>query len=225
MDKRIAIIDYGAGNTRSVEKALTHAGGHATITADPDAIASADGVVLPGVGAAADTMSNLESRGLIQPIHDYIAAGKPFLGVCMGLQALLDWSEEGGGVDCLGIVPGVVSQFPKDAGCKVPHMGWNTVHWLHEEHPITRGIPQDSYFYFVHSYYPSLDDQSYALGMTEYAGVSFPSVIAYENFAATQFHPEKSGKHGLRIYANFVEWVKAGTLDAAAARSRATALA
>jgi glutamine amidotransferase len=213
MDKRIAIIDYGAGNTHSVEKALTHAGAHAAITANLADIETADGVVLPGVGAAADTMSNLQSRGLIEPILAYIATGRPFLGVCMGLQALLDWSEEGGGVDCLGIVPGEVRLFPTDTGAKVPHMGWNTVEWVHEMHPISQGIPNHSYFYFVHSYFPAVDDQSYALGMTEYAGITFPSVITHENVVATQFHPEKSGTLGLKIYSNFVEWVKASSLN------------
>ncbi len=218
MDKRIAIIDYGAGNTRSVERALNHAGAHAAITANLADIESADGLVLPGVGAAADTMSNLESRGLVELIRAYIATGRPFLGVCMGLQALLDWSEEGGGVDCLGIVPGEVRLFPTDTGAKVPHMGWNTAEWVHEGHPITRGIPTNSYFYFVHSYFPAVDDQSYALGMTEYAGITFPSVIAHENIVATQFHPEKSGAMGLKIYSNFVEWVMAASLNGAVKR-------
>ncbi len=216
MDKRIAIIDYGAGNVRSVERALVHAGAHASITADHEEIMAADGVVLPGVGAAVDTMTNLESRGLVAPIKDFIATRRPFLGVCMGLHALLDWSEEGD-QDCLGIVPGEVRHFPKDAGVKIPHMGWNTVEWVHEEHPITRGIAPGKYFYFVHSYYPTVDDQSYALGLTEYAGAIFPSVIAHENIVAAQFHPEKSGRHGLKFYANFLAWVNEGSSDLAGA--------
>lgn len=216
MDKRIAIIDYGAGNVRSVERALVHSGAHASITADHAEIMAADGVVLPGVGAAVDTMTNLESRGLIEPVRAFIDSGRPFLGVCMGLQALLDWSEEGD-QDCLGIVPGEVRHFPKDAGVKIPHMGWNTVEWVHDAHPISKGIDSGKYFYFVHSYYPTVDDQSYALGITEYAGAIFPSVIAHENVVAAQFHPEKSGHHGLRFYANFIDWVNDFSLEATAA--------
>lgn len=212
MDGSLVIIDYDAGNLRSVERALVHAGASPIVTADPGAVLTAAGVVLPGVGAAADTMANLQRRNLIEPVKAYIASGRPFLGVCMGLQALLDFSEEGGGQDCLGIVPGEVRRFPAEDGRKVPHMGWNTVHWLYD-HPIADGIPSGSYFYFVHSFFPVVDDQSYALGMTEY-GVDFPSVIAHENVVATQFHPEKSGAHGLQLYANFLRWVEAGSLDA-----------
>lgn len=204
MTTPIVVIDYGAGNTRSVERALVHSGADVLISDDPEWIARAPGLVLPGVGAAADTMNNLRDRGVIQPIFDYIATGKPFLGVCMGLHAILEWSEEDDRQDCLSIAPGHVQRFVPN-GLKVPHMGWNTVEWL-RDHPITDGIPSGSYFYFVHSYHPVLHDESWALGQTGY-GVTFPSVIAHENIVATQFHPEKSGEHGLRLYANFVRWV------------------
>ncbi len=207
MEGPIVVIDYGAGNLRSVARALHHVGANPIVSADPDDVARAAGVVLPGVGAAADTMGNLESRGLVEPVTDYISAGRPFLGVCMGLQALFDTSEEGGGQVCLGVLPGVVRQFVPN-GLKVPHMGWNTVRWV-RPHAVTDGIPDDTYFYFVHSFYPEPSDESLALGVTEY-GVEFPSIVARENVVATQFHPEKSGQMGLQVYANFVDWVRAG---------------
>lgn len=214
----IVIVDYDAGNLRSVERALVHAGAEPVISALGAALDDAAGVVLPGVGAAADTMKNLESRGLAEPIRAYIASGRPFLGVCMGLQALLEWSEEGDGQECLGVLPGKVQHFSKGYGgsdLKVPHMGWNTVRWL-RDHPIHEGIASGSYFYFVHSFYPVVEDTSLALGETEY-GVAFPSVLAQENVVATQFHPEKSGTDGLRLYGNFLDWVRQGTGVAAAA--------
>jgi glutamine amidotransferase len=200
----IAVVDYGAGNIRSVERALAHAGADVLITDDPEWIARAPGLVLPGVGAAADTMKNLRERGVVEPVMDYIASGRPFLGVCMGLQALFEWSEEDGRQECLGLIPGYVTKFAGE-GLKVPHMGWNTVDWT-RAHRITEGIPSGSYFYFVHSFHPVLHDPSWALGETEY-GVGFPSVCAKDNVVATQFHPEKSGDRGLRLYANFVAWV------------------
>jgi len=202
----IVVIDYGAGNLRSVARALAHVDEAPVVSADWSDIDRAAGVVLPGVGAAADTMENLRSRGLVEPITEYIAAGRPFLGVCMGLQALFEWSEEGDGQDCLGILPGTIRRFPRDSGLKVPHMGWNTVDWV-REHPVVDGIPTGSYFYFVHSFYPVAGDPGLALGTTDY-GVTFPSVVARDNVIATQFHPEKSGDHGLRIYENFVRWAR-----------------
>lgn len=208
MKTPIVVVDYGAGNIRSVERALVHAGADVLISSDPEWIARAPGLVLPGVGAAADTMKNLRERGVVQPILDYIASGRPFLGVCMGLQALLEWSEEDGRQDCLGVIPGHVTKFVTP-GLKVPHMGWNTVRWL-RSHPIMAGIPDQSFFYFVHSFHPVLTDMRWALGETEY-GVAFPSVCAMDNVVATQFHPEKSGSHGLLLYANFVQWVTSET--------------
>ncbi len=152
-------------------------------------------------------MANLISRNLVEPLRDYINAGRPFLGVCMGLQALFERSEEGD-TECLGVLPGEVRRFEPAEGRKVPHMGWNTVEWV-RSHPVTTGIPSGSYFYFVHSFYPWTDDAELMLGETEY-GVTFPSVVARRNLVATQCHPEKSGEHGLRLYANFVEWARAG---------------
>ncbi|MCK9520978.1 MAG: imidazole glycerol phosphate synthase subunit HisH [Dehalococcoidia bacterium] len=207
VNRQVVVVDYGAGNLRSVARAIAHVGASPVVSADPDDIAAASALVLPGVGAAADTMANLRSRGLVEPILRYIGDGRPFLGVCMGLQALFDWSEEGGGQECLGVLPGRIRHFPAGE-LKVPHMGWNSVDWL-RDHPLTSGIPSGSLFYFVHGFYPSPDDPAIALGETEY-GVRFPSVVARDNVVATQFHPEKSGANGLRLYANFLAWARAG---------------
>lgn len=208
------IVDYGAGNLRSVARAVESVAERPLVSANPADIDRARALILPGVGAAADTMSNLRSRGLVKPLYDYIAAGRPFLGVCMGLQALFDWSDEGGGQDCLGVLSGRVQRFPHN-GLKVPHMGWNTVDWV-REHPVAGGIPSGSAFYFVHSFYPAPAEQSVALGMTEY-GVTFPSVVARDNVIATQFHPEKSGPRGLAIYRNFIRWAGSGEFPMAPA--------
>ena len=207
---RIVIVDYGAGNLRSVRRAVARAGYDATVSGRAEDVERADALILPGVGAAADTMRNLRERGLVEPVRRYIEKGRPFLGVCMGLQALLSVSEEGGEHECLGIVPGRVVRLP--AGLKVPHMGWNRVR-QRAEHPIFRGIADGSYFYFVHSYYPQPDDSSVVIGETEY-GVTFPSVVALDGLVATQFHPEKSGEAGLRMYANFLSAALGGAQGA-----------
>ncbi|HEU4759313.1 MAG TPA: imidazole glycerol phosphate synthase subunit HisH [Dehalococcoidia bacterium] len=197
---KLVIVDYGAGNLRSVARAVMHAGGQPLITASPRDVAAAEALIVPGVGAAADTMSNLRRHRLVEPIRDYIASGRPFLGVCMGQQALFDASEEGGEHPCLGVLPGRVVRLPQ--GLKVPHMGWNRVRIV-RPHPIFQGIDDGSYFYFVHSYYPRPDDPSIVLAETDY-GVTFASVVGRENLVATQFHPEKSGAAGLRMYENFL---------------------
>lgn len=203
----VIVVDYDAGNLRSVARALEHVGAQPLVSADSADIARAGAVVLPGVGAAADTMFKLRDRGLVEPIREYIAEGRPFLGVCMGLQALLERSEEGD-TECLGVLPGEVRQFIAAEGRKVPHMGWNTVEWL-RPHPFTEDVPSGSYFYFVHSYHPATDARELVLGETEY-GVRFPSVLASGYLVATQFHPEKSGERGLRLYRNFVDWARSG---------------
>jgi glutamine amidotransferase len=200
--KRVIVLDYGAGNLRSVARAIEHVGFTADVSSDARALDDADAVVMPGVGAAADTMRNLQQGGFVEPLRAYINAGRPFLGVCMGFQALLDVSEEGGEHPCLGIVPGRVRRFAGGEGMKVPHMGWNNVAQT-REHPLFEGIPDGSYFYFVHGYYPDPQDESLVIGRTDY-GVTFASAIARDNLAATQFHPEKSGQHGLRVYHNFL---------------------
>jgi len=206
---KLVIVDYGAGNLRSVARAVAHAGGQPLITSNPRDVAAAGALIVPGVGAAADTMRNLRRHRLVAPIVAYIASGRPFLGVCMGQQALFDLSEEGGEHPCLGILPGRVVRLP--AGIKVPHMGWNQVRIV-RPHAIFQGIADGSYFYFVHSYYPQPEDRSVVIGETDY-GVTFPSVVARDNIVATQFHPEKSGVTGLRMYENFLA-IAAGALVA-----------
>ena len=195
----IAIIDYGAGNLRSVVNAISSLGYQPQVTSNPDDLLVARAVILPGVGAAAATMTNLQALGLISPIRRFIAGGKPFLGICIGLQILFTCTEEGGRHQCLDVIPGVVRKLPP--GLKVPHMGWNQVK-QRVSHRIFKGIPDEANFYFVHSYYAEPDDRSLAAGETDY-GIPICSVVASGNLVATQFHPEKSGEVGLRIYDNF----------------------
>lgn len=198
----IAVLDYGAGNLRSVAKALETVGARPIVTDDPAAIAGTDGLVVPGQGSAVDAMRNLERLGLVEPLKQYVASGRPFLGVCLGEQVIFERSEEGNGVACLGLLRGTVRRLPGgQAGQKVPHMGWNSVDFR-AEHPLLDGIPSGSYFYFVHSYYVDPTGQSVVLGETDY-GVRFASIVAQGNVFAAQFHPEKSSGLGLRIYRNF----------------------
>jgi glutamine amidotransferase len=200
MPPKIVIVDYGAGNLRSVARAVVHVGHEPSVSADPYDVLHADALIVPGVGAAADTMRNLREHRMVEPILEFIASGRPFFGVCMGQQALLSVSEEGGEHECLGVIPGRVKKLP--GGQKVPHMGWNQVH-QRTKHPIFEGIPDESYFYFVHSYAPHPGDESVVIGETDYGGI-FASVLALDNIVATQFHPEKSGEMGLKMYANFL---------------------
>ncbi|MCK9495024.1 MAG: imidazole glycerol phosphate synthase subunit HisH [Dehalococcoidia bacterium] len=201
----VVIVDYGAGNLRSVARAVAHAGVDAKVSARPQDVLAAKALIVPGVGAAEDTMANLRAGGLVEPVLEYIASERPFLGVCMGQQALFDYSEEGGRHDCLGVLPGRIVRFP--SGMTVPHMGWNTVE-MRVEHPVFEGIPDGSYFYFVHGYHPVPSDDSVVLGETDYDGVRFPSVVGRGNVVATQFHPEKSARWGLQLYANFLRLAK-----------------
>lgn len=198
----IVVVDYGAGNLRSVARALQAVGQQPVVTSDLQVIAGAAGLVLPGVGSANDAMKALQARALVEPLRDYARSGRPFLGVCVGLQVLFDWSEEGD-TACLGILPGEVRRFtPKlSDGLKVPHMGWNTVE-IQRQHPLLNGIPTDSHFYFVHSYYARPTEPSMSLGQTSY-GVDFAAIVAHQNVWAVQFHPEKSADLGLRLYRNF----------------------
>ncbi len=197
----IAVIDYGAGNLRSVVNALTRLGYPSRVTSRPEEIPEAAAVILPGVGAAGDTMKNLNEKGLAQALRDYVASGRPFFGVCLGLQVLFTATEEGGYHDCLGIIPGKVKRLPPCL--KVPHMGWNQVR-QQCEHPVFTGIKDNACFYFVHSYYAEPDDSDVAAGITDY-GVSICSVLIKNNVIATQFHPEKSGEPGLKMYDNFLK--------------------
>lgn len=203
MGPRIAVVDYGAGNLQSVVNALERLAAPVTITNDPEAIYAADGVIVPGVGAAADTMHNLIAHDLPDVIRTVIARGTPYLGICMGLQALVTLSEEGGEHPCLDIIPGRARRLPD--GLKVPHMGWNQV-WRRREHPLFEGIPDGAEFYFVHSYYVAPLDDAVVLAETDY-GVRLAAVVARDNVLATQFHPEKSGRWGLRLLTNFAHIV------------------
>jgi len=196
----VLVLDYGAGNLRSVVRAVQRVGGDPLISDRAADLRDARAVVMPGVGAAADTMRNLTEHGLVEPVRDYIASGRPFLGVCMGLQALLSFSEEGGRHPCLDVIPGAVVRLP--AGQKVPHMGWNTIRML-RRHPLLDGIPDESYFYFLHSYHVAPEDAEVVVAEAEY-GRPFAAVVARDYVVATQFHPEKSGELGLRLYANFL---------------------
>ncbi|MFA5316042.1 MAG: imidazole glycerol phosphate synthase subunit HisH [Dehalococcoidales bacterium] len=197
----IAIIDYGASNLRSVTNAIRQLGYQPVVTSRPEDITGAVAVFLPGVGAAPDTMANLEALGLAAPIKERIAGGQSFFGVCVGLQVLLTDTEEGGGYHCMDIIPGRVKKLPD--GLKIPHMGWNQVKQL-ANHPLFKGVPETANFYFVHSYYAEPIDRSQVIGETDY-GQPFASVIACGNLVATQFHPEKSGEAGLKIYDNFIK--------------------
>jgi imidazole glycerol-phosphate synthase subunit HisH len=199
----IAIIDYGMGNLRSVQKGLERAGHQATITNDPAVLADARKLILPGVGAFRDAIGALTERKLIEPIRAAIAQGKPFLGVCLGLQLLFDTSYEDGVYAGMGIVPGDVVRFDLPAGYKVPHMGWNEVK-IRRRAPILAGIDEGAHFYFVHSYYVVPRDDSMIALETDYAR-PFCSGIWRDNLFGMQFHPEKSQHAGLRVLKNFAE--------------------
>jgi len=197
----IVIVDYGAGNLRSVVNAIATLGYQAKVTSSPGEVLDAQIVILPGVGAAPDVMKNLHKLGLVDPIRQVIAEDRPFLGVCIGLQVLFTATEEGGGAECLGAVPGQVRRLP--SGLKIPHMGWNQVKQK-SPLPVFEGIPDEANFYFVHSYYVEPEDKSLVAAETEY-GLPICCVLARGNLIATQFHPEKSGEVGLKLYDNFVK--------------------
>jgi glutamine amidotransferase len=194
----IVIVDYGAGNLCSVSKGLARVGHEAMITDSPEAIRTAHAVVLPGVGAAGAAMQSLTAKGLEPALREVISAGKPFLGICLGLQLLLTYHEEGE-VQCLDIIPGRVTKF--SPGLKIPHMGWNSVDLVSESR-LFDGVASGSYFYFVHSYFAASESSEPVVGQTDY-GVRFSSVLQQGNVFGTQFHPEKSGDLGLRVLANF----------------------
>ena len=202
----IAVIDYGAGNLRSVVRALSYVGATLDVTQDPDAVAAAPIVVLPGVGATRDTMENLDRLGMTEAISAVVARGAPFLGICVGMQVLCAESAEFGVHPCLGIVGGTVTRFA-EAGQKVPQIGWNQVRYAerHAGHPLFDAIADASDFYFAHSYYTALTDAAIVGARTSY-GLDFPSVLIADNVLGVQFHPEKSGKIGLRLLANFIAW-------------------
>lgn len=208
--QKIAIIDYGMGNLRSVIKAFEFVAAESDIevllTEDPDVVARSDRVVFPGQGAARDCMQALNTTGIADVVREVIST-KPFLGVCMGLQVLMEHSEENDGTELLGIYQGKVQRFPRtfhEQQLKVPHMGWNQIREA-QPHPLFEGIADNSYFYFVHSYFVVPDDSALIAGQTDY-GVTFTSAIAKDNVFAIQSHPEKSSHAGLQLLRNFICW-------------------
>jgi glutamine amidotransferase len=195
------VVDYGMGNLRSVQKGFEKVGTPAIISRDPEQIKNALRLVLPGVGAFPECMKNLSRLNLIEPILEFIQSGRPFLGICLGLQLLFDESEEFGIHAGFKVIRGEVKAFSREMGLKIPHMGWNEV-FFRDDLPIFRGIPDGSHFYFVHSYYVLPQDGSDVAAETEY-GITFTCAVARDNIFAVQFHPEKSQGNGLKILANF----------------------
>lgn len=200
----IAVLDYGAGNLKSVSNALQHLGAQVHVTAEPVAVERARALIFPGVGAAREAMAFLKLRGLDRAVRDFVRAGRPYLGICLGLQMLFDYSEEDD-QECLGVLPGVVRRFRPPL--KLPHMGWNAVE-LRTPVEALAGISSQTPFYFVHSYYPVPREERIVAGTTEY-GTSFASVVTADNVLGVQFHPERSGAHGLRVLRNFLGTVAA----------------
>ncbi|MBQ1349359.1 MAG: imidazole glycerol phosphate synthase subunit HisH [Ruminococcus sp.] len=202
----IAIIDYGAGNIQSVAKALTHIGCDCLVTRNKDEILKADGAVLPGVGSFGDTVDSLNKYGIKDAIKEYIASGKPFLGICLGMQLLFPASGESPEAEGLGIYEGSITRIPNGEGLKIPHMGWNSLD-INPESRLFKGIGKNPYVYFVHSYFLHAADRELVAATTEY-GVTIDAAVERGNVFATQFHPEKSGETGLRILRNFAEIVE-----------------
>lgn len=199
----VAIIDYGAGNLSSVKKALDYLGAESEITQDKDKIMSASHIILPGVGSFGDAMKSMDERGLVDTVKNAAQSGKPFLGICLGLQLLFESSEESEGIDGLGLIKGKIVQIPRDNGLKVPHIGWNSVE-IKQKNGIFSGIDDGSYFYFVHSFYLRDAEEDAVAATTEY-GVGIECAIQKGNLCATQFHPEKSSRLGLKLLENFLK--------------------
>lgn len=202
----IAIVDYKAGNLTSVKLAFEAINVEAVITDDPQTILQASRVVFPGVGAAGASMRHLSDLNLVEVLKGVVARGTPFLGICVGMQVLFERSEEDGGTPTLGFIPGQVRLFrPVNPADKVPQMGWNTVQFR-RLHPVFAGIEDETEFYFVHSYYPLTANPADTVGVTGYAGMEFTSIVGRRNLVATQFHIEKSGRVGLKVFENFSRW-------------------
>ena len=197
-----AIIDYGAGNLQSVRNALDFLGSPSAVTADPDEIRKADRVILPGVGAFGDAMERLKASGLDEAVKEFIKAGKPFLGICLGMQLLFESSEESPGVEGLGVIRGGFVKIPKADGIKIPHMGWNSITAV-KENRLLKGTGNEPFVYFVHSYYMQCAEPDAVLAYTEY-GRRLDIAVERDNVFATQFHPEKSGETGMTILKNFL---------------------
>jgi imidazole glycerol-phosphate synthase subunit HisH len=202
----LIIVDYKAGNLTSVQLAFASLGVESRLTSEPEDVLSAERIVFPGDGAAGSAMANLKQLKLVDAIKRQITNGVPFLGICIGMQLLFDSSEENGGTPCLGILPGKVKRFtPAKSSDKVPQMGWNQVNFK-IKHPVFKDIDSGSDFYFVHGYYPVPAKKQYIFAETEYAGITFASISGKNNLIATQFHPEKSGRIGLKLLDNFLHW-------------------
>lgn len=201
---KVALIDYGAGNLRSVANALRELGVEPVITSAPADLTEATHLVLPGVGSFGDCMAQLEERGLVPAIREWVAAGKPYLGICLGYQMLFDSSEESPGVSGLGIVQGTVRRFKEAAGLKIPHMGWNSAVPRKADSGNWAGLGSEPYFYYVHSYFPVPDDDAVVAARTTYGEDTFAAAIELPNLLACQFHPEKSQDAGLRLIRNFL---------------------
>jgi imidazole glycerol-phosphate synthase subunit HisH len=202
-NEMLTIVDYGMGNLRSVQKAFQKLGVDAEVSQSPVEIGRAEKLVLPGVGAFRDAIHELKTKDMVAPVKDHIAAGKPFLGICLGLQLLFDVSYEDGEWEGLGIIPGEVVRLQDMPGLKIPHMGWNSLQ-MASHPPVFEDIPEGSHFYFVHSYHVAPREESIIAARTTH-GQSFVSVIAQDNLFATQFHPEKSQRLGLKLLSNFAE--------------------
>ena len=197
----VAIVDYGVGNLFSLRSSFAAIGQQAVATADPDVLAKADRLVLPGVGAFGDAMESLTQSGLITPICDFVASGRPFLGICLGLQLLFEGSEESPGVPGLGVLKGTIHRIPDGPGLKIPHIGWNSLRLLQKD-GLFAGLEEEPYAYFVHSYFLHAEDRSVVSAKTEY-GVAIDAAVRRGSLNAVQFHPEKSGKTGLAMLKNF----------------------
>lgn len=200
MSETIALVDYGMGNLRSVARAFERVGRAVRVTGKADEVRAADRVVVPGVGSARDAMTALRAAGLDDALRDHIAAGRPYLGLCLGMHVLLDEADEGGVGACLGVIPGRVERFPESLGLAIPHMGWNLVK-AERPHPVIA----DDYFYFVHSYRPTRVRPEHVLARTDY-GESFASAIGRDSCVAVQYHPEKSQRAGLELLERFCAW-------------------
>ena len=201
----IVIVDYKAGNLTSVQLALAEVGFDSVISSDPATILAGERLIFPGVGAAGSAMEELNRMRLGPVLKEFLATGKPFLGICVGCQIIMDWSLEDGRTTCLGLIPGGTDIFRAAPGAKVPHMGWNHV-GFYKPHPLFAGIPDRSHFYYVHSYYPTPADPADVLAESDYAGARFAAILGRKNLVAVQFHVEKSGPHGLRLLKNFCTW-------------------
>ncbi len=201
----ICIIDYGAGNIESVRKALEYIGADCVVSSDKDVLAASDAAILPGVGSFGDAMNELRSRGLEEPIKNFIASSKPFLGICLGLQILFESSEESPGAVGLGVLKGKIVRIPDGEGLKIPHMGWNSIS-IKKDDALFKDVPDEPYVYFVHSYYLKAEEDI-VTSTAEY-GVTIHASVAKGNLRACQFHPEKSGELGIKLLKNFVECAK-----------------